>query len=366
MTPAATRIFTVSTIAILAIATANFASAANVALGGKWLGDGAFWQPSQAAFDGNTGEYTGAQAGWTGTVDNTNRLFGCRLPTASLINSFELFITGGQGSRTRPKDVEVYYEGGQTTLTLPNADQVVSLPAPVHTSWLPFRELNVYPNNTDLNYFLNELEIYGTADTGELAGNSLSHVTGATTPELADGTFHNIGGFYAPAEAGGSIEFTAYLDGSPINAIALTQDIADTGNANRIAYNMARELTLTFNDPAATMIVLGDLNTAIADGGDYDHVLPVFYNTVALPMTVTGASQVTVTMIRQDPEPTYGPGPFTPTLPIGDRKTWGTAGSDNNRWGIIEFEAFYIAPVIPEPGTAAILLAATLLFRRRR
>jgi hypothetical protein len=359
---------------VLTMAGRPGAAPVNVALGGVFLADGGWWQGGTTQVgDGVTGDYTGPQGGWT----QPNRLFGVRLPGLATVDSVQLYITGGPGGRMRPENVRLYYQGGYVDLVLPNANSVVALPVPIQTPWLLFRELSTYANNGDANYFINEIQAWDNSgtpvDTGGWANRVNGPVTGpsplagGSAALIGDGNYFGSGAFYAIAEFTGANgtgpTFTVPFDGSaPIRAVSLVQELFDSTTNDRVAYNTAREITLRFNDPANTTFTIGNLGAQIADGANYDNGIPGFYQLIELPAPVIGASQVIVTLTRQDPETAYGAGPFTPTLPIGTRTTWGLAGVDNNRWGVIEFEVLSL----PEPGTAALLLLGGALFLHRR
>lgn len=350
---------------------AGLSSAAptNVALGGRFITDGAWSQGATTVpCDGSTADWSGPQAGGGA---GGNRLFGVRLPGLSTVDSFQLFITDQGQTRKRPKTVRVYYQGGSADVSLPNSNAVVSLPQAVRTPWLVMRELTLWESTTqwDGNYFLNEIEAYDSSntpvDTGGWANRIRSTPTG--TPGVAavvDGNYSQ-GGFFPLVENGSAVTFSAAVDRTaPLMGLGMLQDFADSSNLDRVAWNMARELTVSFNDPASSSFTFTNLNATLANNATYDQAIPAWYQVLNFPTPVIGATQVTVSMLRQDPENTYGPGPLTPTLPISTRKTWGLAQSDNNRWGMIEFEILSL----PEP-TSALLLGlagAAVLSRRRR
>lgn len=362
--------------AAAALFTAAQAAPVNVALGGRFLTDGYWWQGGTTQVgDGSTADYSGPQGGWAAP----NRIFGVRLPGLATVDSVQFYITGGPGGRMRPQNVRLYYQGGSVDLTFANDNSAVTLPGPIQTPWLLFRELSTYTNNGDPNYFVNEIQAWDNSntpvDTGGWSDRTNGTVTGASpvgggsAAAIGDNNYSKSGAFYAIAEFvnnnGTGPTFTVPFDGTaPIRAVALVQDLfRDDSTVDRVAWNTARELVLRFNDPGSTTFTITDLGAQIAAGANYDNGIGSFYQLIELPTAVVGASQVTVTMTRQDPETAFGAGPFTPTLPIGTRKTWGLAGVDNNRWGVIEFEVL----ALPEPGAAALLLfaAAPALLRRR-
>jgi len=274
----------------------------------------------------------------------------------------------------RPQNVRLYYQGGSVDLTLPNSDSVVSLPQAVRTSWLVFREQSTYANGGDPNYFINEIEAYDNSNTRVDTGAYVNRIKGTPTgtvpmgggslAAMVDGNYSQMGAFFALAEVGYAVTFSAPVDGTaPLMAMRLLKDLADSSTADRTAWNMVRQLTVSFNDPAASTFTFNDIDAALAGGANYDNAIPNWYQMLNFPTPVIGATQVTVSMVRQDPETGFGAGPLTPTLPIGTRKTWGLGNGDNNRWGVIEIEVLSL----PEPASALLLgLAGALLFRRSR